>query len=391
MSRRLINLNDDLRQLRDDGYDVDVIKGYLVVRNVPYVNARREIAYGALVVQELSLAGDKTQPPKNHVVLFTGDQPCDRDGRSIDRLGGGPAQIEIEPDLKTTRSFSSKPTGGYPNYHAMLTTYIDILANPAKAMDDTVKSQPHLPYKTEPEESVFFYTDTASSRAGLTAVNAKLEAERIGIIGLGGAGSYVLDYVSKTCVAEIHLFDGDHLETHNAFRAPGAIHVEDLRRTPNKAAYWRDRYQPLRRCIAAHESFITEQNVLDLEVLSFVFLCLDSGSAKRLIVAALEKMDKPFVDVGIGLERVDDAVVCGQVRTTASLPGMRGHFAGRVDYSDDGNDVYRSNIQVAELNALNAALAVIKWKKFRGFYADFEGESGSVYMVECNLIANEQP
>ena len=100
-------------------------------------------------------------------------------------------------------------------------------------------------------------------------------------------------------------------------------------------------------------------------------------------------MNKPFIDVGIGLERIDNSFICGQVRTTTSLPGSRTHFAARVDYSDVGNDVYRTNIQIAELNALNAAFAVIKWKKIRGFYADLECESGSVYMVECNVIAND--
>lgn len=35
---------------------------------------------------------------------------------------------------------------------------------------------------------------------------------------------------------------------------------------------------------------------------------------------------------------------------------------------------YDTNIQIAELNALNAALAAIRWKKLWDFYADQEGE-----------------
>jgi hypothetical protein len=392
VSQRLISLNDDLRQLRQDGYDVAMIKGHLAVRGVPYVNSRREVAYGVLVVQELRLAGDKTLPPTNHVVLFGGEHPCDQNGNPIEEIRHTESTTEIAPDLVMTRTFSSKPTGGYANYHEMLTTYIRILENPAKALGgDRVTAQKHLPAETDDEESVFLYIDTATSRAGLTAINAKLEGDRIGIVGVGGAGAYVLDLVAKTGVREIHLFDGDRLETHNAFRAPGAIGIEDLRQQPNKAAYWRDRYAPLRRGIAAHEAYVTEHNIDELRDLSFVFLCLDSGSAKRTIVAKLEEWDKPFIDVGIGLEKIDDSVVCGQVRTTASLPGMRDHFASRVDYSDAGNGVYRSNLQIAELNAMNATLAVVKWKKIRGFFADLEYEPGSVYMLECNVIANDTP
>jgi hypothetical protein len=46
---------------------------------------------------------------------------------------------------------------------------------------------------------------------------------------------------------------------------------------------------------------------------------------------------------------------------------------------------------VADLNALNAALAVVKWKKLCGFYLDFEKEYHSTYGIDCNaLINNDQ-
>ena len=32
--------------------------------------------------------------------------------------------------------------------------------------------------------------------------------------------------------------------------------------------------------------------------------------------------------------------------------------------------MYRTNIQISELNALNAALAIIRYKQIRGFYFD---------------------
>ena len=55
--------------------------------------------------------------------------------------------------------------------------------------------------------------------------------------------------------------------------------------------------------------------------------------------------------------------------------------------SDQG--VYSSNVQVADLNALNAALAVIKWKKFLGFYADLGKEHSIYYQITGNSLANE--
>ena len=35
---------------------------------------------------------------------------------------------------------------------------------------------------------------------------------------------------------------------------------------------------------------------------------------------------------------------------------------------DSPDDEYRTNIQISELNALNACLAVIRFKQIRGFY-----------------------
>jgi hypothetical protein len=37
---------------------------------------------------------------------------------------------------------------------------------------------------------------------------------------------------------------------------------------------------------------------------------------------------------------------------------------------DDSDTMYRQNIQVADMNAINAMLAVIKWKQHLGFYGD---------------------
>ena len=44
------------------------------------------------------------------------------------------------------------------------------------------------------------------------------------------------------------------------------------------------------------------------------------------------------------------------------------------------NEIYR-NMQVADLNMLNAAMAVMKWKKLRGFYADDVHEYHSLYTL----------
>ena len=53
----------------------------------------------------------------------------------------------------------------------------------------------------------------------------------------------------------------------------------------------------------------------------------------------------------------------------------------------DQDELY-SNIQVADLNALNATLAVIRWKKLLEFYTDQRGEYSATYIVGRNSLTH---
>ena len=90
----------------------------------------------------------------------------------------------------------------------------------------------------EDENSIFVYADTNASRATITDITDKLRNQKIGIVGLGGTGSYVLDQVAKTPVSEIHLYDEDIFCQHNAFRAPGAPSKELLEESRKKTDYF---------------------------------------------------------------------------------------------------------------------------------------------------------
>ncbi len=84
--------------------------------------------------------------------------------------------------------------------------------------------------------------------------------------------------------------------------------------------------------------------------------------------------------------------LAGQLRVPTSTPEQREHIRARnrIPFADDDADKpYAQNIQIADLNALNAALAVVKWKKLCGFYRDLEGEHLSVYEVDGNHLLNE--
>jgi len=136
----------------------------------------------------------------------------------------------------------------------------------------------------EEDNSVFNYLDTAATKAGIVAANQKLEGPKIAIIGAGGTGSYVLDFVAKTPVAEIHLFDADIFLNHSAFRCPGAPSLDELNQKQTKVDYLAGVYSRIRKKVIPHNYFIDKDTVEQLKEMGFVFICIDKGTGKRLIV-----------------------------------------------------------------------------------------------------------
>jgi hypothetical protein len=393
MSQRQISLSQDLRRLRDDGYEVSIAAGYLLIGHIPYVNDEREVKYGMLLA-DLTLSGDITAKPENHIAYFSGDCPCDRKGRPLSSLVfAGTLELRVTRNVYINYTLSSKPmpTGCYADYYDKMTTYVAILGSEAQAIDPEATAQTYVPITEEHSESTFRYLDTASSRAGISALTNKLAIPRIAIVGLGGTGSYILDLIAKIPVREIHLFDGDRYLQHNAFRAPGAPTIDDLRRRPMKVNYLADMYSPMHRGIIPHGYNLDEANVPELDGMSFVFLAVDDGSSKKRIVQRLEIMKIPFIDVGMGVYEVNESLA-GLVRTTVSAGPYAAREAARSRISfgpNDSSNVYTRNIQIADLNALNAALAVIAFKKLMGFYNDLEHERFIAYAIDTNSLINE--
>ena len=223
-------------------------------------------------------------------------------------------------------------------------------------------------------------------------VTKKLELQKVAIIGVGGTGSYILDLVAKTPVKEIHLYDSDDYLSHNAFRSPGAPSLEELRERPKKVEYFKTIYSKMHRGIVAHDYDIDHSNVEELRDMDFVFISIHGGNEKRHIFNKLEEFGVPFIDVGMGLYLVDEALSLGGVmRVTTSTDYKREHAKQKVSFSGDGdgNNEYARNIQVADLNLINAGYAVLKWKKICGFYLDLEKEHSSVYTIDGNKIDND--
>lgn len=387
MSRQLIARSPDLQQLRNEGFDLEVRAGYLLIKDVPYVSSSREIKRGTLI-SALELNGDQTVQPSNHVAMWTGEHPCHNGGGIISAITNPSLSQDLGSDIRADFTFSAK--AAYRDYHHKMTTYIGRITGEAQVIDPTVSANMFPVIETEEDESVFRYLDTATSRVGIGALNERLSGHKIAIVGLGGTGSYVLDLVAKSSAKEIHIFDGDVFSQHNAFRSPGAASIKELQDKPSKVMYLAEIYGKMRRGIHTYEVFADGETAA-LREMNFVFMCLDRGSAKKAIVDSLVEKGIPFIDVGMGILRAQDSL-SGLMRVTCFVPGAETAVLGRVDFSDGElpENEYSTNIQIAELNALNAALAVLQWKKLYGIYRDSSRAKSFSYSIAANEMANDE-
>lgn len=386
MSRQLIARSPDLQLLQNEGYDLEIRAGFLLIKDVPYVNSIKEIKRGILI-SALDLNGDQTKRPDSHVAMWTGEHPCHHDGRIISAITNPSAGHDLGHDLRADFTFSAK--AAYRDYHHKMTTYIGRITGEAQVIDPMVGANTFPVIETEEEESVFRYLDTATSRVGIGTLNERLSNQKIAIVGLGGTGSYVLDLVAKSCVREIHLFDGDIFSQHNAFRAPGAASIEELQAKPQKVTYLAEIYNKMRRGIQPHEMY-ADGATATLREMNFVFLCLDRGTHKKAVIKSLVEWGIPFIDVGMGILRAQDSLT-GLMRITCFVPGAGMAALERIDYSDGDlpENEYSTNIQIVELNALNAALAVVQWKKYYQIYRDSSRVNSFSYSIAANEMAHD--
>lgn len=115
MAQKLVDLNPDLKRLRDEGYYVCIANGHLLVGDVPYVDANKTVQRGT-IVSTLELEQDRTIKPTDHTVWFVGTAPYKADGQDVGIvIEQGAITIPV-PGVVANSRFSSKPVGGYPDY-----------------------------------------------------------------------------------------------------------------------------------------------------------------------------------------------------------------------------------------------------------------------------------
>ena len=221
----------------------------------------------------------------------------------------------------------------------------------------------------------FHIPNTFEARTGIAPVQDHIRGQSIAIIGLGGTGAYVLDLVAKTPVQEIHVFDHDDMDWHNFMRAPGAPTEGEIElcreRCLRKVDYYHPKYASLREGIHLHATRVDSKSTFD-EFLSdhpidFAFVCIDQlteddSPRQDVVYCTLAEAKVPFIDSGVSIT-VEDTAIRGAVMTSF-------YDAGSLEWKDaipnskvKGKAPGYRNVQLPEVNALAASLAVMEWRR----------------------------
>ena len=305
-----------------------------------------------------------------HAVRITTD--IEGDGR-VYHADGNPMEHFLNGDGKTWSNISIKK-GTQTNPEEDKSAR-DLIHRYAKQIVGAVAAVGYSETDFLVRSGPFKIPNTFEARAAIGPVQNRIRDQRIGIIGLGGTGAYVLDLVAKTPVMEIHLLDPDEVDWHTFMRAPGAPTSEEIasRREEGvkKVDYYHTKYAPLREGIHPHAVQVDSPsmfgNFLSDHPIDFAFVCIDQrteGDSPRqdVVYHALSESAIPFIDSGVSMT-VENHAVRGAVTTSAYNAGSWRWKTAIPNAKVEGNIPGYRNVQLPEVNALAASLAVMEWRR----------------------------
>ena len=310
-----------------------------------------------------------------HAVRITTDQ--EQDGR-VYQADGTPIGNHLGGDEKTWSDISiRKGSQSNPENDGSAS---EVIHRYAKQIVGAVWAASESETIPDAMPSPFKIPNTFEARSAIAPVQDCIRGQSIAIIGLGGTGAYVLDLIAKTPVNDIHLLDSDVVDWHTLFRAPSAPTAEEIESVRKgdlrKVDYYFSKYASLRDGIHPHavrvDSTSMFREFLSAHPIDHVFVCIDQladcdSPRQDAVYCALSETAVPFIDSGVSIT-VDGDAVRGAVTTSAYDPGSVAWENAIPNARVEGDVPGYRNVQLPEVNALAASLAVMEWRRRTGQY-----------------------
>jgi len=161
---------------------------------------------------------------------------------------------------------------------------------------------------------------------------AQLQRLRIGVVGLGGTGSVVVQQLAHLGVAEFLLIDPDVLEISNLNRVVGAQPSDVGQAKVDIAARMLHRINPAASIQTQQGDVIRAGVAIELRDVDVIFGCTDSHGSRAVLQQLAYQYLLPYFDVGTVIAVREGTIthISGQARLLA--PGLACHTcAGLLD------------------------------------------------------------
>ena len=353
------------RYCKKYGFDLNQSCNRVTVTNVQYLTQSGDIGRCKIIIKKDELTGKAmgVERMAEHCAEINLLTPADKNGRLYEANGQemGAVVKGNEKDY-CVLSIKSKKNDSETAEEAIY-RYIKHIVGAVIAKTNNAQIW-------KEHDEVFKILNTFEGRAGVRMLQDKVRNQKIAIFGLGGTGSYILDLMSKTPVSEIHLIDDDKVHWHNLMRGPGGPTIKDKEEIANgmlqKGEYLCRKYRELRHGIVVHNSRASEQMIAKLAQagVEIAFVSVDQQGGKRQddLYESLQKHGIKFIDSGISLRNNGDQID-GSVKLFSSVQDPKRWRESIPNARVNGGESIYKNTQLVEINALAAALAVIKWRK----------------------------
>ncbi len=206
------------------------------------------------------------------------------------------------------------------------------------------------------------------------AGQTKLAQAKVAVVGLGGIGSLVCEYLARLGVGEILVIDSDHLETTNLSRVVGATRDDALlRRAKVDIAQRHSAEASDTRVVTLKADVALESITQRLRNYDFLFLAADSMRARLVFNALVHQYLIPGVQLGAKVRAAADGELLDVMSAVRAVrPGdgclwcnqlIDPHQLALEAKSDEERQaqaygVDEPNPSVITLNAVSAAHAV---------------------------------